>query len=61
MTKQHNLYNGCYGCSKASGIGLGKKNAMTQARVITNTNKNCGLKRNWSLLQETRFYCLDTY
>ena len=33
---------------------------MTQARAITYTNRNCGLKRNWSLLQETRFYCHDT-
>ena len=38
-----------------------KKNSMTQALAITYTNRNCGLKRNWSLLQETRFYCHDTY
>ena len=38
-----------------------KKNAMTQACAITYMNRNCGLKRNLSLLQETRFYCHDTY
>ena len=38
-----------------------KKNAMTQARAVTYTNRNSGLKRNWSLLQETRFYCHDIH
>ena len=38
-----------------------KKNAMTQARAVTYTNRNSGLKRNWSLLQETKFYCHDIH